>query len=85
VPFGASPIEIQRFDVQATAAHEFGHVIGLGHSRSSQNVMFGIAQWADYGDWKLGLGDSAAMLVNYPCPAVPCQRGRRRKHWPPPC
>jgi predicted Zn-dependent protease len=54
VPFGASPIEIQRFDVQATAAHEFGHVIGLGHSRSSQNVMFGIAQWADYGDWKLG-------------------------------
>jgi hypothetical protein len=41
------------------------HSVG-GHSNHAQNVMFVAAQFADYGDWKLGYGDTIAIHDKYP-------------------
>jgi hypothetical protein len=62
VPWNAMPGEI---DMQAIAIHELGHALGLDHSASSNDAMFGsyIYHSARYGPWE---GDVASLKALYP-------------------
>ncbi len=83
-PYGSSLAgrAADRYDIQAVATHEVGHVIGLGHvspRRAIRLTMFRGAFIADKGPQTLGCGDrlgvnelySPSPLLNCTTPPVP--------------
>jgi hypothetical protein len=62
VPWNAMPGEI---DMQGIAMHELGHALGLDHSASANDTMFGgyIYHSSRFGPWE---GDVAALKALYP-------------------
>ena len=66
----ASPPPRGTFDVQAVAAHEFGHALGLGHTNVTGNLMCTrngrTCQSPDGGQRWLGSGDAAGIRAQYP-------------------
>lgn len=61
----ANPNCVGRIDMESTATHEFGHVVGLGHSGQSRLTMWGSSQNCSSHKRTLGHGDIRGLQALY--------------------
>ena len=59
------------FYIEDIAAHEFGHVLGLGHSASSDATMYYSTSWCNTGNRSLHPDDIAGVRALYPPALAP--------------
>jgi len=56
--YTGGPVSSSAYDVEGTMTHEFGHIVGLDHVGTSNEVMYTFAVMGRTSDRKLGRGDS---------------------------